>query len=100
MAMPYLEGARDARGFYRALARAVEHTPRGLDKTIFELQTVDWRTGTRVDAHELETTLRTLQAHGIRHLAYYPDDFVEGEPALKPLRRGISLATHPAEAPR
>ena len=100
MAMPYLEGARDPRAFYRSLARIVEHTPRALDKTIFELQTVDWRTGRRVDAHELETTLRELQALGIRHLAYYPDDFVAGEPALAPLRRGISLATHPAEAPR
>ena len=100
MAMPYLEGARDPREFYRSLARVVEHTPHGLDKTIFELQTVDWRTGRRVDAHELETTLRALQAQGVRHLAYYPDDFVEGEPTLAPLRRGISLATHPAEAPR
>jgi biofilm PGA synthesis lipoprotein PgaB len=100
MAMPYLEGARDPRDFYRSLARAVERTPRGLDKTIFELQTVDWRTGRRVDAHDLETTLRALQAQGVRHLAYYPDDFLQGEPTLEPLRRGISLATHPAEAPR
>ena len=99
MAMPYLENARDPREFYRSLARVVEQTPRGLDKTIFELQTVDWRTGRRVDAHELETTLRALQAQGVRHLAYYPDDFLEGEPTLKALRRGISLATHPAEAP-
>jgi poly-beta-1,6-N-acetyl-D-glucosamine N-deacetylase len=100
MAMPYLEAARDPREFYRSLVRVVVDTPHGLDKTIFELQTVDWRTGTRIDAHELETTLRSLQAQGVRHLAYYPDDFVEGEPALAPLRRGISLATHPAEAPR
>jgi biofilm PGA synthesis lipoprotein PgaB len=100
MAMPYLEGARDPRGFYRSLARAVNDTPRGIDKTIFEIQTVDWRTGRRIDAHEIETTLRALQSLGIRHLAYYPDDFIEGEPALAPLRRGISLATSPHEAPR
>jgi biofilm PGA synthesis lipoprotein PgaB len=100
MAMPHLEGARDERGFYRALAGAVGRAPLGLDKTIFELQTVDWRTGARVDADELERTLRALQAVGVRHLAYYPDDFVNGEPELAPLRRGISLATHPAEAPK
>jgi poly-beta-1,6-N-acetyl-D-glucosamine N-deacetylase len=99
MAMPYLEGATDTRAFYRDLARAVGQAPLGFDKTIFELQTVDWRTGTSVDARTLETTLRALQAAGVRHLAYYPDDFVAGQPALAPLRRGISLATSPAEAP-
>jgi biofilm PGA synthesis lipoprotein PgaB len=97
MAMPYLENAPDARAFYRALAHAVVATPLGRDKTIFELQTVDWRTGRRVPAEELETTLRRLQALGVRHLAYYPDDFIQGEPALAPLRRGISLAISPAE---
>ena len=100
MAMPYLEHARDARGFYRALASAVGATHSGRDKTIFELQTVDWRTGRRVPAAEIERTLRGLQALGIRHLAYYPDDFIHGEPALAPLRRGISLATSPAQVPR
>jgi biofilm PGA synthesis lipoprotein PgaB len=99
MAMPQLEGARDPRAFYRELARVVAATPRGIDKTIFELQTVDWRTGSNIDGRELEMTLRALQSLGVRHLAYYPDDFLNGEPALAPLRRGISLATSPAEAP-
>ena len=100
MAMPQLEGAPDARAFYRALAHRVQVVPHGLEKTIFELQTVDWRTGVSVDARSLETTLRALQAAGVRHLAYYPDDFLGGEPALGALRRGMSLATSPAEAPR
>jgi biofilm PGA synthesis lipoprotein PgaB len=95
MAMPRLEGARDSRAFYRALVRRVQAAPHGLDRTIFELQTVDWRTGTAVDARTLEATLRALQASGVRHLAYYPDDFVTGEPALGALRRGMSLADLP-----
>lgn len=99
MAMPQLEGARDARAFYRALVRTVGHAPHGFDKTIFELQTVDWKTGLGVDARTLETTLRSLQAAGVRHLAYYPENFIEAEPALGALRRGLSLATVPAEAP-
>ncbi len=99
MAMPQLEGARDARAFYRALVRTVGHAPYGFDKTIFELQTVDWNTGLGVDARTLETTLRSLQAAGVRHLAYYPEDFIAAEPALGALRRGLSLATSPAEAP-
>jgi biofilm PGA synthesis lipoprotein PgaB len=99
MAMPQLEGARDERAFYRALTRTVGRAPHGFDKTIFELQAVDWNTGLSVDARTLETTLRSLQAAGVRHLAYYPEDFIAAEPALGPLRRGLSLATSPAEAP-
>lgn len=99
MAMPQLEGARDARAFYRALVRTVGLSPLGFDKTIFELQTVDWNTGLGLDAKALETTLRSLQAAGVRHLAYYPEDFIAAEPALGALRRGLSLATSPAEAP-
>jgi biofilm PGA synthesis lipoprotein PgaB len=99
MAMPRLEGARDERAFYRALTRTVGRAPLGFDKTIFELQTVDWNTGLSVDPRTLETTLRSLQAQGVRHLAYYPEDFIEAEPALGALRRGLSLATSPAEAP-
>jgi biofilm PGA synthesis lipoprotein PgaB len=98
MAMPQLEGARP-RAFYRELVSAVTAAPRGVDKTIFELQTVDWRTGQVVDGRELEATLRALQAQGIRHLAYYPDDFLNGEPDAAALRRGISLATQPFEPP-
>lgn len=100
MAMPYLEGAHDARAFYAALANTIGREPHGFARTIFELQAVDWRTGAPIDAHALETTLRGLQSLGVRHLAYYPDDFIEGTPALAPLRRGISLASEPTEAPR
>lgn len=98
MAMPQLEGARDPRSFYRALVSGVAGLPQGFDKTIFELQTVDWRTGTAIDARELEKTFRALQSAGVRHLAYYPDDFLAGKPTLDALRRGISLATSPAPA--
>jgi biofilm PGA synthesis lipoprotein PgaB len=100
MAMPYLESAPDAKRFFAALTTAVAHEPAGFAKTIFELQTVDWRTHQPIDARELEATLRALQAAGVRHLAYYPDDFIGGHPARDPLRRGISLATSPTDAPR
>lgn len=100
MAMPQLEGAADPRRFLAALVDAVARAPLGLKKTIFELQTVDWRTEAPLDSHELERTLRALQAAGVRHLAYYPDDFVNDHPARAPLRRGISLATSPVGAAR
>ena len=44
--------------------------------------------------------MRWLQASGIMHIAYYPDDFIEGFPNIAELRRGISLAQYPVEVPK
>ena len=99
MAMPYLEGASDRDDFYTALVDAVRARPAGLANTIFELQTVDWRNQQPLPATELRQTMRWLQSQGVRHLGYYPDDFITGQPDFDQLRQGISLAEHPqAEA--
>lgn len=39
--------------------------------------------------------MRFLQSQGIRNLAYYPDDFIQGKPELEILKQGISLAEFP-----
>jgi biofilm PGA synthesis lipoprotein PgaB len=39
--------------------------------------------------------MRRLQALGIRHLAYYPDDYVQDHPELGELRQGLSIASFP-----
>jgi biofilm PGA synthesis lipoprotein PgaB len=36
--------------------------------------------------------MRWLQSLGVRHLGYYPDDFIGNQPRLDDLRQGISLA--------
>ena len=97
MAMPYFEGSTNPDAFYRRLVTAVRTRPTGLAQTIFELQTVDWRRNVRIPARELYETMRRLQSMGVRHLAYYPDDFLLGYPALSELRQGISLADFPSE---
>ena len=93
MAMPYLEGSHNPDRFYRELIAAARRQPNGLAKTIFELQTVDWRDDGHVPipASELRETMRFLQSQGVANLAYYPDDFIGGRPELDELRRGISL---------
>jgi poly-beta-1,6-N-acetyl-D-glucosamine N-deacetylase len=97
MAMPYLEGSHNPDRFYRELIAAARRQPNGLAKTIFELQTVDWRDDGHVPipASELRETMRFLQSQGVANLAYYPDDFIGGKPELDELRRGISLAEYP-----
>ena len=100
MAMPYFENATDVSQFFESLLSAVDAHPLGYNKTIFELQTVDWRTNSRIPSNELRQTMRWLQARGVRHLAYYPDDFILGHPELRPLRQGMSLAQYPIEVPQ
>jgi biofilm PGA synthesis lipoprotein PgaB len=95
MAMPGLEEAPDAERFYADLAAIARTYDPGARKTIFELQTVDWRTGQPIPAGELKSTMRRLQALGIRHLAYYPDDYVQDHPELQELRQGLSIASFP-----
>ncbi|MDH3578126.1 MAG: poly-beta-1,6-N-acetyl-D-glucosamine N-deacetylase PgaB [Gammaproteobacteria bacterium] len=92
MAMPGLEAAEDERRFYEQLVAAVSKRVGGFERTIFELQTIDWRQSEPVDSERLRRTMRWLQSLGVRHLGYYPDDFIGNQPRLDDLRQGISLA--------
>jgi biofilm PGA synthesis lipoprotein PgaB len=95
MAMPYLENSNEPDRYLERLAVAVAQYEGGLERTIFELQAVDWRNGSPVAASTLYEQMRNLQATGVRHLAYYPDDFIGSKPALEQIRQGISLAEYP-----
>ena len=95
MAMPYLENSDDPDRYLDRLAIAVAQHDGGLERTIFELQAVDWRSGSAVPASTLYAQMRRLQAAGVQHLAYYPDDFITDRPALEQIRQGISLADYP-----
>lgn len=95
MAMPRMEGERDAAAWLRRLVDTVAAHPHGLERTIFELQTVDWRTRQPVPEDELAAQARLLVARGARHLAYYPDDFLRASPALPTAREVISAREFP-----
>lgn len=92
MAMPALEGATNDQRFYEQLVAAVQKRESGIDRTIFELQTMDWSRSRPIPGAELRSTMRWLQSLGVRHLGYYPDDFITGHPDFQQLRLGISLA--------
>ncbi len=94
LAMPGLENADDHESFFRTLVEKTAARDGGLDQTIFELQTVDWNDGTRISGQDLLRTTRWLQSLGVRHIGYYPDDFINGHPELETLRQAISLADH------
>ena len=95
MAMPGLEGSDAPEAWLEGLRAAVARTPGGLERTIFQLQTVDWRTRQPVAPAQLKAQVRQLQAGGVRHLAWYPDDFIADRPPVDDARAAISARTFP-----
>ncbi len=95
MAMPRMENAKDSAAWLRQLAGQVKQHPQGPAKTLFELQARDWRDGTPVPDEELKAQVRLLQSAGVRHLGYYPDDFLGNQPALEAAREAMSARQFP-----
>jgi biofilm PGA synthesis lipoprotein PgaB len=93
MAMPRMENQKESQAgaWLTRLARRAATTPGGLDGTLFELQAMDWRTSKPVSDAELAEQWRLLQRHGVRHIGYYPDDFLKNQPAQKTLQRSLSM---------
>jgi biofilm PGA synthesis lipoprotein PgaB len=93
MAMPRMEGQKEAAAgaWLTRLARRAAKTPNGLNGTLFELQAMDWRTGKPVSDAELTQQWGLLQRQGVRHIGYYPDDFLKDQPTLKTLQRSLSV---------
>lgn len=92
-ATPAADGARAEERFYERLVAEVSRRASGLDRTIFELQ-ARWPSEGEPDAR-LRATMWRLQSQGVRHLGYYPEDFIAGHPDIGELRLGISLAEAP-----
>jgi poly-beta-1,6-N-acetyl-D-glucosamine N-deacetylase len=99
MAMPALENSRSPSPWLRRLVRQVTTVSNGLDRTVFELQTVDWRTGKPISTDQLTQQMRLLQNQGVLHLAYYPDDLAKEHPDLRVLSPVFSAAEFPAPRP-
>lgn len=83
MAMPYMEQADQPEKFYQDIVQRVKQYPDGLKKTVFELQATDWRTGEKIPSQELKNTIIHLYTQGAIHVAYYPDDPIQGHPDVK-----------------
>jgi len=97
MAMPWMEGSGKPEAWLDALVGAVRaHDPQ-LTQTLFELQTVDWNTRQPIPGERINAIIRRLQAQGVRHLGWYPDDFIGDHPRLPDARAGMSARSFPYE---
>jgi poly-beta-1,6-N-acetyl-D-glucosamine N-deacetylase len=99
MAMPGLENVRRPKPWLKKLTRSVARVPGGIDGTVFELQTVDWRTKKPVPVRTLAGEMRLLQLGGALHMAYYPDDFAKSNPDIGKLIPAFSASNYPALQP-
>lgn len=95
MAMPYLEKVNDPNKWLKELVDKVALKPQGLNRTIFELQSKDWNSGKPIDEKILAQQFQMLRTRGARNLAYYPDDFINGHPAIDGIKDSFSLRTEP-----
>lgn len=97
MAMPWMEGSGKPEAWLDELVGAVRaHDPQ-LSQTLFELQTVDWNTRKPIPGERINAIIRRLQAQGVRHLGWYPDDFIGDHPRLPDARAGMSARNFPYE---
>lgn len=95
MAMPLMEGAEKPDAWLESLVRKVAAHPGALAKTVFELQSMDWRNRTPVPAGTLAAQLRRLQQLGAVNIGYYPDDFINDRPALSVIKPALSIQAFP-----
>ena len=99
MAMPLMEGVETAQSnaWLDRLVQQVGKRPGALERTVFELQARDWRSGHNgpVDEAQLAAWMRRLQWNGVRHFGYYPDDFLNDQPRLQRIRPALSNAWYP-----
>jgi len=99
MAMPQMENAPEPEIWLKELVEKSSATPGALKKTIFELQSVDWRSAEKISSDELVAHMQFIARQQSLNFGYYPDDFLNNHPDLTTIRKGISLQTYPYKLP-
>jgi len=88
MAMPYMEKATNHKEFYEKIVHNVKQIKCGTDRTVMELQTVDWsKDSAPISSEEINQTIEHLYALGVHHIAYYPDNQVKDVPNADNLKK-------------
>ena len=97
MAMPYMEKAAAPEQWLKILAETVLKRPNAASRIVFELQSKDWITDKPIATAKLAEHVMILRRAGIRHIGYYPDNFVDNQPDIKLLKPAFSTTTFPVK---
>jgi biofilm PGA synthesis lipoprotein PgaB len=95
MAYPRMEGVKRPSTWLKNLVGRAKEFPRGLEKTVFKIQTYDWNREEWISNRLLLRELREILSSGGRHLAYYPDNVWEDRPSLNTIKLEMSTKTYP-----
>ncbi|CDL80401.1 poly-beta-1,6-N-acetyl-D-glucosamine N-deacetylase PgaB [Xenorhabdus cabanillasii] len=100
MAMPLMEKIplSESNQWLSRLVKAVAQRPEALDKTVFELQAVDWRKPLNkraISGEQMAEWMRQLQLNGAQNFGYYPDDFLNNQPEMNKIRPVLSPEWYP-----
>ncbi|WP_370588382.1 poly-beta-1,6-N-acetyl-D-glucosamine N-deacetylase PgaB [Xenorhabdus sp. BG5] len=100
MAMPLMENVPLAKSnqWLSRLVKIIAQRPQALDKTVFELQSVDWRKPLdkrAISGHQLAKWMRQLQLNGAQSFGYYPDNFLNNQPEMNEIRPVLSPEWYP-----
>lgn len=97
MAMPFMEGAKDPMAWLKEMAEKIKSHPMGAEKTVFELQAVDWRSGRSgpISSETLARQMNLLQQNGIGNIGYYPENPIAGHPKISVIRPFFSTRDNP-----
>ncbi len=90
-AMPFMEEAKNPTQWLTDLVKAAAKEPEGLNKTVFELQSVNWKTQQKIPSDVFVEQLNLLKKLGAKHIGYYPDNVYENQPPLDDLKHHFSL---------
>lgn len=94
-AMPFMEKAEKPDDWLAELVKKAAAHPGGLDKTVFELQSVDWNTGQKIPSPVFIGQMELLKKLGARHIGYYPDNVFENQPPIEDLEEHFKLPGMP-----
>jgi biofilm PGA synthesis lipoprotein PgaB len=89
--MPFMEEAENPKQWLTQLVKAADKHPDGLKKTVFELQSVNWKTQEKIPMPVFIEQLALLKKLGVNHIGYYPDNVFEDQPRLSDLQQHFSL---------
>ena len=99
MAMPLMEKQTRAQSgpWLERLVQTVKSRPGALKRTVFELQARDWHSQpvSDIDGKQLAEWMGRLKRSGVTSFGYYPDNFIEDQPAVKTVRPALSNKWNP-----
>lgn len=85
-AMPFMEEAKEPNLWLTELVKKTAAYPQGIDKMVFELQAVDWKTQKDIPMKTFSDQFKLLKKMGVKHIGYYPDNVFHDHPQIESMK--------------